>query len=102
MMGRDFDPASLRLAAIVASSDDAIVSKDLDGTITSWNRSAERMFGFTAEEVIGKSIRIIIPSDRQHEEGDVLARIRRGEMVEHFQTVRRRKDGTFIPISLTV
>ena len=99
---REFASADLRLAAIVASSDDAIVSKDLDGTIQSWNRGAELLFGYTAEEVIGRSIRIIIPHDRQSEEDDVLARIRRGESIQHFETIRLRKDGTLIPISLTV
>jgi PAS domain S-box-containing protein len=83
-------PAVL-LAAIVESSDDAICSKDLDGTITSWNRAAERMFGYSAEEAIGQSIRLIIPADRQSEEDHVLSRIRRGETVGHFETVRRRK-----------
>ena len=95
------DPAA-RLAAIVASSDDAIVSKDLDGIITSWNQGAERMFGYTAEEVVGRSIRIIIPQERQAEEDMVLGKIRRGEPVEHFETVRQRKDGTLLPISVTV
>jgi PAS domain S-box-containing protein len=95
------DAAAL-LAAIVASSDDAIVSKDLDGIITSWNRGAERIFGYTADEVIGRSIRIIIPDDRQAEEDMVLAKIRRGEPVEHFETIRRRKDGTLLPISVTI
>jgi PAS domain S-box-containing protein len=99
---REFASAGLRLAAIVASSDDAIVSKDLDGTIQSWNRGAELLFGYTADEVIGRSIRIIIPDDRQGEEDEVLARIGRGESIEHFETIRRRKDGTLIPISLTV
>jgi PAS domain S-box-containing protein len=94
--------ASARLAAIVESSDDAIISKNLDGTITSWNAGAERIFGYTAEETIGRSIRMIIPPDRQHEEDEVLSRVRRGEYVEHFQTVRRRKDGTEIDISLSV
>ena len=91
-----------RLAAIVESSDDAIVSKDLNGVITSWNRAAERMFGYTANEVVGQSIRLIIPPDRQSEEDAVLARIRVGESLTHFETVRQRKDGTLIPISLTV
>ena len=99
---REFASADLRLAAIVASSDDAIVSKDLDGTIQSWNRGAELLFGYTAEEAIGRSIRIIIPHDRQNEEDDVLSRIRRGETIQHFETLRRRKDGTLIPISITV
>src|SRR5881409_1411964 len=91
-----------RLAAIVASSDDAIVSKNLDGIITSWNQGAERMFGYTAEEAVGRSIRIIIPQERQAEEDMVLGKIRRGEPVEHFETVRQRKDGTLLPISVTV
>ena len=90
------------LRAIVASSDDAIISKDLQGTITSWNAAAERMFGYQAMEAIGQSIRIIIPADRQDEETAVLDRIRRGETISHYETVRCRKDGTCIPISLTV
>jgi PAS domain S-box-containing protein len=91
-----------QLAAIVASSDDAIVSKDLQGTVTSWNRAAERMFGYTAPEIVGQSIRAIIPADRQGEEDHVLACIKRGEKVDHFDTVRRRKDGGLVSISLTV
>jgi PAS domain S-box-containing protein len=90
------------LASVIESSDDAIVSKDLHGVIMSWNRAAERMFGFTAAEVVGHSIRIIIPDDRQEEEDDVLRRIRQGEVVEVFDTIRRRKDGSLIPISLKV
>jgi PAS domain S-box-containing protein len=93
---------ALRLAAIVSSSDDAIISKDLDGTIQTWNRGAERMFGYTADEAIGKSITIIIPNERLDEETEVLRRIRAGLSVEHFETVRQRKDGTPIHISLTV
>ena len=91
-----------RLAAIVESSDDAIVSKDLDGIVTSWNQGAERIFGYTAAEMIGRSIRAIIPADRQQEEDQVLARVRRGEKVDHFETVRQRKDGKLVHISLTV
>src|SRR5688572_12660971 len=91
-----------RMAAIVDSSDDAIVSKDLKGIVISWNRSAERMFGYTAAEILGKSIRTIIPADRQAEEDQVLAAIMRGDRVEHFETIRIRKDGRLIPISLTV
>ena len=90
------------LARIIDSSEDAIVSKNLDGIITSWNRAAEQMFGFTAAEAIGQSIRMIIPHDRQHEEDTVLARVRAGQAVTHFETIRQRKDGTLIPISLTV
>jgi PAS domain S-box-containing protein len=93
---------SARLAAIVESSDDAIISKDLNGTIASWNPAAERMFGYTAEEAVGRSIRMIIPESRQGEEDHVLRRIVRGEKVDHFETVRRRKDGSEICISLTV
>src|SRR5262249_12709458 len=96
------DRAARRLAAIVESSDDAIVSKDLNGIVMSWNRSAELMFGYTAEEMIGESIRRIIPADRQGEEDHVLEQVRRGQKVDHFETIRRRKDGTLMPISLTV
>ncbi len=94
--------AALQLAAIVESSDDAIVSKDLNGTIKSWNRGATRLFGYTAEEAIGKSITILIPPDRLDEEPKILQRIRQGERVEHFETVRRRKDGSLVDISLTI
>jgi PAS domain S-box-containing protein len=94
--------AARRLAAIVESSDDAIISKDLNGIVTSWNRAAERMFGYTADEIVGRSIRTIIPDERQSEEDLVLSSIRRGEKVDHFETLRRRKDGTFVPISLTI
>jgi PAS domain S-box-containing protein len=91
-----------RLAAIVASSDDAIISKDLDGRIMSWNGAAERLFGYTAEEAVGQSITIIIPKDRLDEEVLVLSRIRAGLPVEHFETVRQHKAGHPIDISLTV
>ena len=90
------------LTSIVDSSDDAIISKDLNGIITSWNKSAERMFGYTEPEVIGQSITILIPPDRLDEEPNILARLRHGERVEHFETVRRRKDGTLLDISLTI
>lgn len=96
------EEASLRLAAIVRSSEEAIIGKDLDGIITAWNPAAERLFGFTAQEAIGHSIRMIVPADRQAEEDDVLSRLRRGETIEHFETVRIRKDGTPINIALTV
>jgi PAS domain S-box-containing protein len=96
------DVALRHLAKVIESSDDAIVSKDLNGTITSWNRAAERMFGYTRAEAVGKPIRMIIPADRQSEEDSLLARVRAGEAVSHFETIRRRKDGTFLPISLTV
>jgi PAS domain S-box-containing protein len=91
-----------RLAAIVQSSDDAIVSKTLEGVITSWNPAAERIFGWAAAEAIGRHITLIIPDDRRHEEDEVLARVRRGEAVDHFETVRRTKEGTLIDIALTV
>ena len=95
--------AELLLSAIVDSSDDAIISKDLDGVITSWNRSAERLFGYTAEEAIGQTVAaLLIPDDRQEEEPDILAKLRNGERVDHFETVRRRKDGSLIDISLTI
>jgi PAS domain S-box-containing protein len=91
-----------RLAIIVEGSDDAIVTKDLQGIIRSWNPAAERMFGYAADEAIGQSLRMIIPSDRQDEEAGVLDRISRGETVDHYETIRRRKDGTDVHISLTV
>lgn len=94
--------ALLRLAAIVESSDDAIVSKDLNGIINTWNQGAERILGFTAAEVIGQPVTILIPPDRRQEETEILERIRRGERIEHFETVRRRKDGGLINVSLTV
>lgn len=90
------------LASVVETNDDAILTKSLDSIITSWNRGAERLFGYTAEEVIGKPVTILIPADRQHEEPTILERIRRGERVEHFETVRQRKDGGLIEISLRV
>ena len=91
-----------RLAAIVESSDDIIIGKTLDGTITSWNPAAERILGYLAAEAIGQSIKLIIPPDRWDEEDIVLAHIRRGEKVEHFETVRRAKDGRLLNLSLTV
>ncbi len=90
------------LAAIVDSSDDAIISKGLDGVITSWNRSAERLFGYTREEAVGQHITLIVPRDRRNEEKNILERLRRGERVDHFETVRRRKDGGLIELSLTI
>src|SRR4029453_3350177 len=90
------------LAAIVESSDDAIVSKDLESTIRSWNRGAERIFGYTAEEMIGRSIRTIIPEGRWSEEDEVLRQLRQGNRVDHFETIRRRKDGTEVAVSLTI
>lgn len=93
---------AFRLASIVESSDDAIASKDLDGIITSWNEGAERLFGYSAEEVIGKPITVLIPADHLDEEPGILARIRRGDRVNHYETIRRRKDGTLVDVSLTV
>lgn len=90
------------LAAIVDSSDDAIVSKSLQGVITSWNAGAERLFGYPAEEAIGKNIRLIVPPDRQDEEATILERLGRGERVDHIETVRVRKDGTMVDISVTI
>lgn len=91
-----------RLAAIIDSSEDAIAGKTLDGVITSWNKSAEKIFGYTAAEAIGKPITIIIPLNRRSEETEVLRRIMLGERVDHFETVRVRKDGSLVDISLTV
>ena len=90
------------LASIVESSDDAIVSKSLDGIIANWNNGAERIFGYTAQEAVGQPITIVIPADRQSEEREILTRIRRGERIDHFETIRRRKDGGLISVSLTV
>ena len=92
----------LHLAAIVESSDDAIISKTLEGIILSWNKGAERIFGYTADEVVGKSILILIPPDRRDEEPAILERIRKGERIDHYETVRMTKDGRAVDISLTV
>jgi PAS domain S-box-containing protein len=102
MSAQTTENSAARLAAIVASSDDAIVSKDLNGRIMSWNAAAERMFGWTADEAIGKHITLIIPHDRLAEEDFVLSRIRQGFIVDHFETVRQRKDGSAINISVTI
>ena len=99
---QDAEPANNLLAAIIDSSDDAIISKDLSGTITSWNRAAERIFGYAAHEVIGGPISVIIPPDRGSEEIDILQRISRGERIDHFQTSRMRKDGKRIDVSVTI
>jgi PAS domain S-box-containing protein len=93
---------ALRLASIVESSDDAILSKDLDGIITSWNSGATRLFGYASEEILGKPVTVLLPEDRLHEEPGIIERIRRGERVDHYETVRRRKDGGLVEISLTV
>jgi PAS domain S-box-containing protein len=99
---KDAEYSMQRLASIVESSDDAIISKDLNGIIMSWNFGAERIFGYLAEEVIGKSILILIPPDRRTEEDLIIRRIRSGQRVEHYETIRQRKDGSLIDISLTV
>ena len=88
------DRAALRLAAIVDSSEDAIVSKDLNGVVQTWNGAAERMFGYTASEIVGRPISLIIPRERLSEEDEVLARVRSGRGIDHFETVRQRKDGS--------
>ena len=100
--GEQAERAKALLAAIVDSSDDAIISKNLDGIITSWNKSAERLFGYTPDEAVGQHITLIIPKDRQGEEANILHRLRRGERVDHFETVRVRKDGTLLDLSLTI
>jgi PAS domain S-box-containing protein len=95
------NPAEL-LAAIVASSDDAIISKTLQGVVTSWNEGAQRIFGYTPGEIIGRSIEVLIPPELRHEEPEILARISRGERIDHYQTVRQRKDGSLFDVSVTV
>jgi PAS domain S-box-containing protein len=99
---KDTERAAQQLSAIVESAEDAILAKDLDGVIISWNRGAERLFGYTADEVIGKPVTLLIPADRLGEEPEILRRIRAGERVEHFDTVRRRKDGSLVEIGLTI
>jgi PAS domain S-box-containing protein len=96
------EEAAQRLAAIVTSSDDAILAKDLTGIVTSWNHGAERLFGYAPDEIIGKSIRLLVPSERLHEEDDILARIAKGQRVNHFETIRQRKDGSVMDVSLTI
>ena len=91
-----------RLAAVVESSDDAIIGKTLDGVITTWNHGAEKVFGYSSAEAVGKTIHMLVPPERANEEPDILARIGRGESVEHFETIRVRKDGTYIDVSTTV
>ena len=96
------DRARQHYASIVESSDDAILSKDLNGIITSWNRAAQRLFGYTAEEAVGRSVTLLIPADRHDEEPMILERVRRGDRIEHYETVRQRKDRSLVDISLTV
>ena len=99
---KEGEAAAMRLAAVVQFSHDAIVAKTLDGIITDWNESAERIFGYKAEEIIGKSILTIIPKGRQSEEKEIIRKISSGESIEHYETVRRRKDGELIDVSLTI
>lgn len=99
---RQAEHAAHQLAAIVESSEDAILSMDLDGIITSWNAGAERLYGYTVEEAVGKPVTLLIPNDRQGEELDFLAQVRAGDRVDHFETLRRRKNGGLIPISLRI
>src|SRR5258708_2427431 len=89
----------VRLAAVVESSDDAIISKTPEGIIATWNQGAQHMFGYAADEIVGKSIMILIPPDRQDEEPGILARLKRGERIEHYETVRVRKDGSRLDVS---
>ena len=96
------DDAAQRYTAIVESTDDAVLAKDLNGTIIAWNRGAERLFGYTAEEAIGKSIAILIPQHLHDEEPSILGRIKNGERIDHYETIRRRKDGSLVEISITV
>jgi PAS domain S-box-containing protein len=99
---KDAEAASYRLAAVVESSNDAIVTIDINGIITSWNQGAKRVFGYEADEVMGKPVMLLIPADRQNEETDILARIRRGECIESYDTVRQRKYGGTVDISVTI
>lgn len=99
---KQLERSQAHMSAIVESSDDAIISKDLNGIIQSWNKGAERIFGYTAEETVGNPILMLIPQDRHNEEPEIIRRLRNGERVDHFETVRRRKDGSLIDISLTI
>lgn len=99
---RRAEEAQLHLAAIVSSSDDAILSKDLDGTITSWNAAAERMYGYRAQDIVGQPVSLLFPPDRQEEFTEIMERIRRGERVDHYETLRVCKDGSLLPVSVTV
>ena len=99
---REDDQASSYLAAIVESSDDAIIGKSLDGTISSWNAAAERLYGYAADEALGRNVSIIVPPEARDELSDLLQRIRRGEPIQHHRAERVRKDGTIILVSLSV
>jgi PAS domain S-box-containing protein len=96
------DEERTRLVAIVASSDDAIIGKDAHGIVTSWNAGAEKLYGYKASEVIGQNIKRLLPADREREEDNILQRLEQGELIENFETIRRRKDGEFIHVSLTI
>ena len=100
--GRPFNVTRAHLAAVVESSSDAIISKTLDGAILSWNRAAEAMYGYTAEEAIGRTVAMLIPPNRPHELPRILSRLRRGERIGHYETVRQRKDGTRVHVSLSI
>src|SRR5690242_8933950 len=104
MAGPSSDPikTAAHLAAIIDSSEDAIISKSLGGIIESWNKSAERIFGYSEEEAVGRNIGVIIPPDLYAEEARILDRLRQGERIESFETVRKRKDGTLVDISVTI
>ncbi|TIU36983.1 MAG: PAS domain S-box protein, partial [Mesorhizobium sp.] len=95
------ETTAARLSALVESSDDAILAMDMHGIVTDWNSGAERLYGYGREEMVGRPLMSLIPPDRQNEEREILARIRNGEHVGHFETVRMHKDGSSIPISLT-
>ncbi len=101
-MTESTDRLQQHLAAIVEGSDDAIITKDLDSIILTWNRAAERIFGYTAEEAVGRPITMLIPDDRQDEEVDFIARLRRGERIHHYETIRKKKGGKLVPISVTI
>ncbi|MGC1299084.1 MAG: PAS domain S-box protein, partial [Alloacidobacterium sp.] len=99
---RRLDNSRFRLAAIVDSADDAIISKDLNGIIESWNQGASRMFGYTPEEIIGQSILLLIPEERHYEEDEILRKLRAGERIEHYETTRARKNGDLVEVSVTI
>src|SRR5688572_13585154 len=102
MLLNDLEQRNAFLAAIIESSDDAIISKDLSGRITSWNKAAERMFGYTETETIGQSIYLLIPEDRKSEEEMIISHLKRGQRIDHYETIRRTKSGEEIHVSLTV
>ncbi len=99
---RQAEETTARLVGLMESADDAIIGKSLDGTITSWNRGAERLYGYSAEEAVGQPITLIIPEDRRNELDDIMRRLRQGERIERLETIRQRKDGTRVQIALTV